>query len=300
MKLATMITALAFAPSLVIAQSTKPPRGTIAVIPFGAGGAAMMETSAAFAVAVENALQTSGRFVAVLPRSGDAAIRAELGKSTEPANLGSLVKIAQDAQLNANYVLSGWVVGQDVKSNRDQQGQYSYQAEARVLVRIIDVSNGAMVVSEIVVVSSGGTLDACADGFRGHLCDAGNSMKRNEAYSTQVEALSSLRTNGYLQLELQKVLTQKFGYVVVDVIEEGGQSQLVLRATAGDPKKGTKLQAVQARASSLGNGTYNTLLGKLEVTDMSGETATATIIEGADKIVKAVKEQQTVVLILKS
>ncbi|MGH7460589.1 MAG: hypothetical protein ACREMA_06120, partial [Longimicrobiales bacterium] len=144
-----LLAALVLAPA---ASSAQVKRGTIAVIPFGAAGPTMTETAAAFSVSIENALMESGHFVEVLPRSGDSAIQAEITKTTEPANLNSLVQIAQDAQLNANYVLSGWVTGQDVKAGQDANGKPTHTAQVRLVVRILDVSKGAMVMSETIII----------------------------------------------------------------------------------------------------------------------------------------------------
>jgi hypothetical protein len=299
MKIAvSLIAALALAPSLSHAQS-KPPRGTIAVIPFGAQGPTMTETASALAVAVENALDKSGRFVAVLPRTGDAAIKAEIAKSTEPTSLASVVQIAQDAQLNANYVLSGWVVAQEAKTTSDGRGGTGNTAEARVLVRIVDVSTGAMVVSDIVTLSSGPKLDVCGDGFSGAACRTKNLVMKKWTYPTPAEAINSIRTSGNAEMEIQQALTQKFGYVVLDMTEEGGKPQLIIRAGGGEPKKGTKLQAAVSKTSAMTGASYNQTLGKLEVVDVSGDVATANITEGADKILDALKKQQAV-LILKN
>src|ERR1700754_4375936 len=128
---------VAFVPALLTAQA---PRGTIAVIPFGASTPTMVETAEAFAIAIEAGLQESGRFTAVLPRASDASIKKELRRSTEPATLESVVKISQDAQLNANFVLSGWIIGQDIAPGKDTKGNTSgHTAQARVAVRIADV-----------------------------------------------------------------------------------------------------------------------------------------------------------------
>ena len=289
MRRAVITAAFLIAPATVIAQVQ---RGTIAVIPFGAANAQMQETASALAVAVENALQESGRFMAVLPRSGDAAIKGEIGKTTEPTSLQSLVQIAQDAQLNANFVLAGWVVGQETKAVTN-----GHAASARVAVRILDVSTGAMVLSEVVTVYSGQQNAICGGGIGGAACQAQNALKRNWAHKTPQEALQSVRTNGNAKVEVQNVLNEKFGFVALDLLEEGGKTMLVLRVGGGEPKRGAKLQAVQTRTSSLSGASYNTPIGKLEVTAVSGETATANITEGAPAIIKALKEKQAVLFL---
>jgi hypothetical protein len=296
MKFATYLLAgLALAPALASAQS-EIKRGTIAVLPFGAGAPEMTETAAAIGIAVENALQESGWFTAVLARAGDPAIKAELSKSTEPTSLNSLVQIAQDAQLNANYVLAGWVIGQDVKPAPQPNGTTLHLAQVRALVRILDVSSGAMVMSDVVTIDSGPLVN-CPSGILGHACRL--TLTAPQAYGTPREALASI-TNGKAQSAIQKSMTEKLGFIVVDLIEGDPAPQLVLRVVAGEPKKGNKLKVVQSRASSLDPNTlYATTIGRLEVSSVSDGMAMAVMKEGADKIMTALKGKQSI-LVLKN
>ena len=289
-----IVTALALAPAAAAAQ-TDVQRGTIAVLPFGAASPEFLETAAAVGVAVENALMESQRFMAVLPRAGDAAVQAEINKTTEPTNIGSIVQIAQDAQLNANYVLSGWVIGQDVKSSGGVPTG-AYTAQVRALIRILDVSTGSMVMSDIVTIKSGPSLN-CPGGFAGRACELG---RERHGYRTQEEAVTSVRTNGNAQAEIQNSLTEHLGYIVVDLMEGDGGARIVLRAVDGEPRRGTKLRMVHSRTSSLDpNRVYTTTIGTLEVAEVSDEVAMATITDGAEKIVKALMDRQPV-LVLKN
>lgn len=268
-------------------------RGTIAVIPFGANAPEMREMADALAVAVENALQESGRFIAVLPRAGDGAIKAEVEKTTEPTSLNSLVQIAQDAQLNANYVLAGWVIGQDVKTSGTGAAG-THTAQVRAMIRILDVSTGAMVMSDLVTIHSGPAIN-CPGGPLGVPCELG---RQRYGYATVEEALSSVRTNGNAQSEIQDALTEKLGYIVLDLLEEDGGLQVVLRVVDGDPRRGTKLKMVQSRTSALDESrVYATTIGRLEVSQVDGETAIALVTDGADEIMKALMGKQSVLLL---
>jgi hypothetical protein len=286
-----LVTGLALAPAAAETQAAVQ-RGTIAVLPFGAASPEFLQTAAAVGVAVENALMESQRFTAVLPRAGDAAVRAEITKTTEPTNIGSIVQIAQDAQLNANYVLSGWVIGQDVKSSGTPTGGFT--AQVRALIRILDVSTGSMVMSDIVTIKSGPALN-CPGGLPGRACQLGREM---HGYGTQEEAVTSTRTNGNAQAEIQKSLTENLGYIVVDLTEGEDGARIVLRAVNGEPKRGTKLRMVHSRTSSLDpNRVYTTTIGTLAVVEVSNEVAIATITDGAEKIVKALKDRQPILVL---
>jgi hypothetical protein len=292
---ATLLAATLVAPGAAAAQASIE-RGTIAVFPFYADSA-NAEIANAIATGMETALDESGRFMAVLPMAADAAVKQALSDTRSELNLNSIVQIAQDAQLNANYVLTGQVIGHDLKEAVDQNGATFYRAEARVTVRIADVASRAMLLSENLTLHSGPTQDICSGNVlqRGK-CEAENLVKRNWSYKTPEEALASIQTNGNAAVQVQGAMTEKLGYMLVDILEADGAMQVVLRGVEGDPVRGAKLKVVEW-VQGIRGAPYTRPLGKVQVAEVDDGIAFATITEGADAIVKAVTDGKTVLIL---
>ena len=94
-------------------QSFKP--GTIAVLPFGVQGKwreneSAWASSRAIAISLKEVLIQGQRFTSVLDRSVDSVILAELMRTEDVWHSGSAVQVAQDGQLNANYVEYGFIM----------------------------------------------------------------------------------------------------------------------------------------------------------------------------------------------
>jgi Peptidoglycan-synthase activator LpoB len=292
---ATMLTAFLAVPAGATAQ-TAIERGTIAVFPFYADSA-NADIADAIATGMETALDESGRFMAVLAMAADAAVKQALQDTRSELNLNSIVQIAQDAQLNANYVLTGQILGHDLKEAVDPTGSKAYRAEARVTVRIADVASRAMVLSENLTLQSGPTQEICSGNVlqRGK-CEAENLVKRNWTYRTPEEALASIQTNGNAAVQVQGAMTEKLGYMLVDILEADGGMQVVLRGVPGDPTRGAKLKVVESVTGVTGS-TYTRTIGKLQVAEIEDGIAFASITEGADAIVKAVTDGKTVLIL---
>jgi hypothetical protein len=292
---ATLLITILAAPAAGSAQ-TAVERGTIAVFPFYADSV-NSQIADGIATGMESALNESGRFMAVLPMAADAAVKQALMDTRSELNLNSIVQIAQDAQLNANYVLTGQVIGHDLKEAVDPTGGKAFRAEARVTVRIADVATRAMVLSENLIIHSGPTQDVCGGNVlqRGR-CEAENLVKRSWTYKTPDEALASIQTNGNAALQIQGAMTEKLGYMLVDILEADGGMQVVLRGVEGDPSRGAKLKVVETVTGVTGTS-YTRTIGKLEVVELDEGIAFARITEGADAIVKAVTEGKTVLIL---
>lgn len=270
-----IITCVALATSVATAEGQSFEAGTIAVLPFGVrgewrGNESAWASSLAIASALKGVLSEGQRFTAVLDRSGDAAILDELKRTESVWNSGSAVQVAQDGQLNANYVAYGFIM-----SHTYDAGNNCVRIE--FTVEISDVGTGETVMSEVFKVDNDrapGPLKMCTE-------------------SSEATAFSMAhgRVGDKFRKEMAKNFGKRFGYRLVDMRERDGVFEVLVRASDGDPSRGTDLVVLVTITSAFGE-TYTEELGRLKVRSLEGDVAIAQFEnqEQADAFVAHVNE----------
>ncbi len=270
-----IITSVALATSVATAESQSFEPGTIAVLPFGVqgegrGSESAWASSVAIASALKGVLSEGQRFTAVLDRSADAAILDELKRTESVWNSGSAVQVAQDGQLNANYVAYGFIM-----SHTYDPGNHCARIE--FTVEISDVGSGEAVMSERFTVDNDrapGPLKLCTE-------------------SSEATALSMAygRVSDKFRDEMAKNFGKRFGYRLVDMRQRDGGLEVLLRASDGDPRRGTNMVVLVTVTSVFGE-TYTEELGRMKVESSEGDVAIAKFEnqEQADAFVAHVNE----------
>lgn len=278
----------------VQAQNKEIKRGTIAVMAFGAANRdpAVMESARIIGATLEQELNASKRFVAVLPR-GDAveqAIKAELDRSTEPSSLQSLVRINQESQLNANYLMDGWVEHHTVTPVQGNPGETLYQAEIHVRVRIIDVETSGLFLSGVLKLNN----NPIAGGpklLKSALDVLGGGKDKSEA-----DALKVARSNA--QHAARELFANELSFLLLDYETgaDGTPTGLVLLASP-DLKKNTKLRITGRIESKLRPGEFREAeLGLAQVTRLDAQYAYATFTQGQAEIAAALTKREPMVV----
>ncbi len=272
---AFIITSVAFATSVATAESQSFEPGTIAVLPFGVqgewrGNESAWASSLAIASALKGVLSEGQRFTAVLDRSGDAAILDELKRTESIWNSGSAVQVAQDGQLNANYVAYGFIMSHTYDAG-------NHCARIEFTVEISDVASGETVMSEVFNVDNDrvpGPIKRCTE--------------LSEATALGV---ARDRVSDKFRDEMAKNFGKRFGYRLVDMRQRDGVLEVLVRASDGDPSRGTDMVVLVTITSAFGE-TYTQELGRLKVRSSEGDVAIAQFEnqEQADAFVAHVKE----------
>ncbi|MGH7444509.1 MAG: hypothetical protein ACREKM_06515 [Longimicrobiales bacterium] len=276
--------------------------GSIAVMPFGAAAAdaAAGHSAQIIGKAVEEGLRESGRFLAVLERSAaiEDAVRREIDAAQGPASFDSYIRINTESQLNANYLMDGYVERQEVTSQGNDRGQTLYNAVIGVRVRIVDVETRALVMSEVLEVSNGileGRVGEKRTGVTGFLqkvaTDAVGSIDTSpedalaRAYDNAADAVRE-----FLQREVSLMLVDY--EVGADDVIEG----LVLLA-APDLSVGGVLSVSTRVPNRMHPGTFRTTeIGKAEITRIEDEYAYARLTDGRTEVVEALAEPRQVLV----
>jgi hypothetical protein len=224
----------------------------------------------AIASALKGVLSEGQRFTAVLDRSADAAIIDELKRTESVWNSGSAVQVAQDGQLNANYVTYGFIM-----SHTYNPGNHCARIE--FTVEISDVGSGEAVMSERFTVDNDrapGPVKLCTE-------------------SSEATALSMAygRVSDKFRDEMAKNFGKRFGYRLVDMRQRDGGLEVLLRASDGDPRRGTNMVVLVTVTSVFGE-TYTEELGRMKVESSEGDVAIAKFEnqEQADAFVAHVNE----------
>ena len=272
---AFIITSVALATSVATAESQSFEPGTIAVLPFGVrgewrGNESAWASSLAIASALKGVLNEGQRFTAVLDRSGDAAILDELKRTESVWNSGSAVQVAQDGQLNANYVAYGFIMSHTYDPGNNC-------ARIEFTVEISDVGTGETVMSEVFKVDNDrapGPLKLCT-----------------ESSEATAFSVAQGRVSEKFRNEMAKNFGKRFGYRLVDMRERDGRLEVLVRASDGDPSRGTDLVVLVTITSAFGE-TYTQELGRLKVRSSEGDVAIALFEnqEQADAFVAHVNE----------
>ena len=272
---AFIITSVALATSVATAESQSFEPGTIAVLPFGVrgewrGNESAWASSLAIASALKGVLNEGQRFTAVLDRSGDAAILDELKRTESVWNSGSAVQVAQDGQLNANYVAYGFIMSHTYNPGNNC-------ARIEFTVEISDVGSGETVMSKVFRVDNDrapGPLKLCT-----------------EASEATAFSMAHGRVGDKFRNEMAKNFGKRFGYRLVDMRERDGRLEVLVRASDGDPSRGTDLVVLVTITSAFGE-TYTQELGRLKVRSSEGDVAIALFEnqEQADAFVAHVNE----------
>lgn len=231
--------------------------GTIAALPFtvapGVRTPAAWGSALAISSAIKDVLIDGQRFTTVLDRTGDEAIIAELMRTEGVWNSGSAVQVAQDGQLNANYIAYGHITSQTFDPGNNC-------ARIEFIVEISDVATGAAVLSERMDVNNDrtpGPITWCTE-------------------VTEATALSEAqnRVDDEFQEKLAEDFGKRFGYRLVDMREREGELQVLVRAADGDPRRGTDMVVMVTVTSAFGE-TYTEELGRLKVERVEGDVAIA-------------------------
>ena len=272
---AFIITSVALATSVATAESQSFEPGTIAVLPFGVrgewrGNESAWASSLAIASALKGVLNEGQRFTAVLDRSGDAAILDELKRTESVWNSGSAVQVAQDGQLNANYVAYGFIMSHTYNPGNNC-------ARIEFTVEISDVGTGETVMSEVFKVDNDrapGPLKLCT-----------------ESSEATAFSVAQGRVSEKFRNEMAKNFGKRFGYRLVDMRQRDGRLEVLVRASDGDPSRGTDLVVLVTITSAFGE-TYTQELGRLKVRSSEGDVAIALFEnqEQADAFVAHVNE----------
>ena len=262
-------------------QSFKP--GTIAVLPFGVQGKwreneSAWASSRAIAISLKEVLIQGQRFTSVLDRSGDSVILAELMRTEDVWHSGSAVQVAQDGQLNANYVAYGFIM-----SHTYDPGNHCARIE--FTVEISDVGSGEAVMSKKFRVDNDavpGPITKCV-GLKEHILQP---VSEEDAFSVARD-----KVNDKVRDEMAKDFGKRFGYRLVDMRQRDGVLEVILRASEGDPKRGTEMVVLVTITSVFGE-TYTQELGRLKVRSLEGDVAIAQFEnqEQADAFVAHVNE----------
>ncbi len=264
-------------------QSFKP--GTIAVLPFGVRGEwreneSAWASSLAIAIALKDVLSEGQRFTAVLDRSGDAVILDELMRTESVWNSGSAVQVAQDGQLNANYVAYGFIM-------RHTYDAGNHCARIEFTVEISDVGSGEAVMSKIFKVDNDigpGPITKCV-GSLGSLLE--------EVSEATAFGVARDRVSDKVRDEMAKDFGKRFGYRLLDMRQRDGVLEVLFRASEGDPKRGTEMVVLVTVTSAFDSTeTYTQELGRLKVRSLEGDVAIAQFEnqEQADAFVAHVNE----------
>lgn len=303
-------------PSELRAQSIEP--GSIAVVPFGSAVRAPQAWQSARAVSgvIEEALSSSGRFLAVLPRNSavEERIQQIIDEAQGPANFDSYVQISTEAGLNANYLLDGYIERHEVRSER-RDGGVVYVAEMDVRIAIYDVESGRLILSDNLGVTSGlldqvgpQVEDNCPGGLRGAACRATREARRR--VSSEVERASTDRlapattpeqaldrAHDNASTAVATFIQEKVSLLVVDYSEDGDGvvNELVL-LTAPDLDEGNQLTVSLRTENRMGGGFRDRTLGTAEVSQIDGEYSYASITDGAERIDEAIKAREVVVV----
>ena len=247
---------LASPPTVAKGQGFEP--GTIAVLPFSVPGtlrarAYVHATSIALSTLLKNVLVEGQRFTAVLDRTGDAAILNELERTESVWNSGSAVQIAQDGQLNANYVAYGFITSQTYDPG-------NHCARIEFTMEISDVGTGQMIMSEVIRVDNDrapGPPKLCTE--------------RSEETAL---AMARDRAAEKFRDKMADDFGKRFGYRLVDMRMRNGVLEVLIRASAGDPRRGTNLVALVTVTSAFGE-TYTEEIGRLKVERVEADIAIA-------------------------
>ena len=276
--------------------------GSIAVLPFGAASAdaATRESALVIGNAVEAGLRESGRFLAVLERSPamEAAVLRELESAQGPASFESYIRINTESQLNANYLLDGFVERHEVTTRRNETGQTLYDAMIGVRVRIVDVETGALVMSEVLEVSNGileGRVGEKRTGIGGFLQKVATDAVGSIDTSPQ-DALA--RAYGNAADAVRKFLQREVSLMLVDY-ELGADDAIegLVLLSAPDLKVGTVLAISRRVPNRMQPGTFRTTdVGKAEITKIEDDYAYARISEGQSEVVAALEEPHLVLV----
>lgn len=288
--------------------------GSIAVMPFGSGfrGQCALDCAQAMSNVVQEELDQSGRFLAVLPRNPqvEAAISSILTDAEGPGNFDSYIQISTEAGLNANYLLDGYVENMAVQPER-RGDAVVYDARMTVRIRIVDVETGGLVLSKGLVVTNGllegvvGSQEECgrfdvACKARQAAADVAESVVENSAGglgadATPQEAVQSAVENAgdaireFIQAEMSLRL------VDYDVDDNDVVSELVI-ASAPDVQEGMTLDIGTRTKSRMSDDTRDRSVGSAEVTQVDGDYTYARVTDGADRIDAALRDGDLVVV----
>lgn len=232
--------------------------GTIAVLPFGVQGAGRHQESAwassvAIASILKDVLAEGQRFTNVLDRTNDAAILDELQRTESVWNAGSAVQVAQDGQLNANYVAYGFIVSQTFDPG-------NACARIEFTVEISDVGTGETVLSDVFSVDNDrapGPVKLCT-----------------EASEATALSMARGRVDDKVREEIAKDFGKRFGYRLVDMRERDGKLEVLIRASDDDPSRGTDMIVLVTATSAFGE-TYTEELGRMKVQRVERDVAYA-------------------------
>jgi len=283
------------------------------VLPFGSGFRDQCSLAACaqpLSNVVEQQLNQSGRFLAVLPRNAsvESAISDALSDAMGPGNFDSYIQISTEAGLNANYLLDGFVETLDVQP--EQRGDaMAYAARMTVRIRVVDVETGALVLSKGLNVSNGllasavGTAEECK-GFGCRLRQAATDRLEDAVESKvggvgadetpQAAVQSAVASAGdaireFIQQEMSLRL------VDYDVDDDGMINELVI-ASAPDLEQGMTLDVSTRTKSRMSDDTRDRTVGAAEITQIDGDYAYARLTSGTDVVDKALKDGDLVVL----
>ncbi|HEY0777432.1 MAG TPA: hypothetical protein VGD56_05640, partial [Gemmatirosa sp.] len=139
----------------------KPAANTVAVYPFGSESDGTQTVQSALAERSRMAFQNGGAWT-VLDRSSDPKLQKEIDRVHSPAGFNSEVKIHDDRQLNARYVLWGYLEKGSVEPS-SSGGAATYNAHLDLIVRLVDVetdkSYDKLIRVSSVVTDRGRALD---------------------------------------------------------------------------------------------------------------------------------------------
>lgn len=278
-----MLMSLTLTTSVATAESQAFKPGTIAVLPFGVRGEwreneSAWASSLVIAIALKNVLSEGQRFTAVLDRSSDAVILDELMRTESVWNSGSAVQVAQDGQLNANYVAYGFIVSHTYDAG-------NHCARIEFTLEISDVGSGEAVMSKKFRVDNDvvpGPITKCV-GLKEHILEP---VSEEDAFSVARDKVSDK-----VRDEMAKDFGKRFGYRLVDMRQRDGVLEVLVRASDGDPKRGTEMVVLVTVTSAFGE-TYTQELGRLKVRSLEGDVAIAHFEnqEQADAFVAHVNE----------